>query len=414
MKKAFYFLREGQNGAVVLTTTLVILVLLSLLTTAMVHMAKASVDAGFNSRQRTAALYVAESGIEEAIYRLNNDETISESQYPTDSPSFESEEGLLDENSFYQVWLQQESENRYHLYSKGVKGERFRVVEVTLFFDRQVVVFPEPGFITLEPNDHPACENSDEVPCYMSDYQVIPYTIDLPQPGIASEGPLHLEGEEEQTLGPGQYRFDEISLEEESSLYIQGDATIYIDGNVTAEDESEIITEGSVKFYVYGESIRFDEESSLTSESGQVEIYTHADITLTAEEDGEIKLKPGAADEDHLYISTSGNLNMSEESVVGNEDAPANTVFFLSTDSENKTISLEEESVFYGGIYAPTGELLLKEESVVEGAFVAEDAETEEEIILIYDPDLRELAFPEEGQGGGGSWGIAEGSWQTH
>lgn len=90
----------------ILPGTLAVVVILLVILSAAVSTAVGSVRAAAFWRDWTHAVHAAESGIEEALYRLRHGATaVPVRTYPDDEPSFCSPAGLLADGASYMVWV---------------------------------------------------------------------------------------------------------------------------------------------------------------------------------------------------------------------------------------------------------------------------------------------------------------------
>ncbi len=122
---------RGEGGAALVVTLLVAVVgVVALGATA--TLAHGTLRSASQWRDAGAVRYVAESGINEALYRLKfNALGVSHRVYPSDPPSFSSNSGLVGDGARYDVWVWEDVSNPVvkHIVAVGVQGSTRQLVQ---------------------------------------------------------------------------------------------------------------------------------------------------------------------------------------------------------------------------------------------------------------------------------------------
>lgn len=389
---------SGSESGALLVTVLLVTAVLSLLAAAVLNYSSLSLNTTSFYGKRTVALYLAESGANEALYRLDLDAaSVASRQYPTDPPSFSNPAGLFNSDSSYQVWVSQVAPGLKSITAKGTYQGLSAVISIRAVLPKGLL-FPRA-----------IVETTPGRPYYLPDYKVTPVTFQLPEvpSGINSGGDLRLRNGESQTLGPGTYWFESIDLNNLSTLKINGPATIYVtgkagkgnrekeeDGKVRLHLGSSLETTGPVVFYVDG-----DLE---VSDASSVRINGPAQLQIAGDWQVDSLSYFSTAAPTTLYIGE--DVSISSLSQVGTPASPANLVVYLPTDQTGADVELQSSSMFYGGLYAPTATVSI-DASWVTGSVVGSIVNLRRLGNVTYDPSLAEILAP------GGGWTVESGSW---
>lgn len=390
---------SGSESGALLVTVLLVTALLSLLAVAVLNYSSLSLNATSFYGKRTVALYLAESGANEALYRLDLDAaSVVSRRYPADPPSFTNPAGLFGSDSSYQVWVSEVSPGLKSITAKGTYQGLSAVITVRAALPKGIL-FPRA-----------IVETTPGRPYYLPDYKVTPVTFQLPEvpSGINSSGDLRLRNGETQTLDPGTYWFESIDLNNLATLKINGPATIYVtgktgkgnrekeeeDGKVRLHLGASLETTGPVVFYVDG-----DLE---VSDASTVQIGGPAQLQVAGDWQVDSLSSFLTAAPTALYAGE--NVSISSLSQVGNPVSPANLVVYLPTDRTGAEVELQRFSMFYGGLYAPTADVTI-DFSWVTGSVVGSIVNLHNLGNVTYDPSLAEIVAP------GGGWTVESGSW---
>ena len=124
--------------------------------------------------------------------------------------------------------------------------------------------------------------------------------------------------------------------------------------------------------------------SSIITIDGKVEIYVTGDIILGNND--EIRILPGSS----LTIYLGGNLTIDNGGAINNEtkDAKALKIYGLDTCT---SIDFKNSADFYGAIYAPNADILLRNGAQVYGAMVGKSFTQDVSGNFHYDMSLREV-----------------------
>ncbi|MBI2873461.1 MAG: hypothetical protein HYY09_00090 [Firmicutes bacterium] len=204
--------RAGRDTGSVLMVVLWGGLVLMTLAGAAVSLGGASLRVQNTVRDRVTAVYAAESGLSEALYRLKyrSSEQIPGRTHPGEDPSFNSVTGLLGDSAGYRVWVWDEpgNENLKHLVSEGTVGRSTRRVKITSSPEEGL---PFPGALVESGG-------------------VIDPRIILPT-GLASSGQLLIR-DTDVTITPGTYLYDQIDSAGNGNLILTGRTTLYIAGDI--------------------------------------------------------------------------------------------------------------------------------------------------------------------------------------
>lgn len=200
---------RGEAGYVLVSALFVVAILVTL-AGAVTTTAFTSVRSARAWHDRLAAFYAAESGVNEALYRL-----IELWQGPAD---FQSAPGLLGNRESYSVSFRELGGGRWEATSTGGAGGATRQVRLEVrFVGRRL--FPS------DPDRDGIVETDPVRPDYVEyEWPRITFQVQDPPEGTGPGTRL----ETSQVLDPGTYWFTGIELAGSDSLVIDGPATIYV------------------------------------------------------------------------------------------------------------------------------------------------------------------------------------------
>lgn len=297
-------------------------VILSVLVTAVSTIALSTVRKSLLWNDKTEAFYLAESGINDAVYRIYDmGGPISFKTYGIDpNPSYTNTDVFHDlgAGKDFAVWVARDVYGKYKISSKGSSNKISKVVEQEMELPS---VFPQNsnGGNYIETN--PAGTN------YVSGY--IPPVINVTMPAATYVNYLG-----QPVLAPGTYYFNSLNLDIGQTLIVRGPATIYVKDDIELRNNAKIITNsGDVTFYV-GDDVEFNNNNEL--------INTNVIVTFYIDDDVE--------------ISNGNNF--------GNGD-PTQLLIYA-----NGNVTIDNKLDFAGGICAPTGTVHIKNNGAISGALV--------------------------------------------
>ncbi|MEW6524790.1 MAG: hypothetical protein AB1445_14820 [Bacillota bacterium] len=204
-------MREKSQGAVLVITLVVVTILLTMLL-AVVAVAGAGVRSARFWRDWVLAVYVTESGIGEALYRLRHGEAPPLRRYLDEPPSFTAPPGLLGDGAGYQVWIEPDpvTGQAQTVISVGTVGKAARVVSLGVRPVRPVV-FPD-GLVST------GCQSELEFR--------LPPGLGPGRALVATRGDIVLEA--------GTYWFTRIDLSGSTRLVVKGPVIIFLTGDLIA------------------------------------------------------------------------------------------------------------------------------------------------------------------------------------
>ncbi|MDQ7794985.1 MAG: hypothetical protein RDU89_11345 [bacterium] len=221
--RSFY---TGETGAALVVTLLVAVVaVVALGTTA--ALAQGTVRTADRWRSEGAALYAAESGVNEALYRLKYEMAqIEERIYPSDPPSLTSDQGSVGSNAAYQVWVWADAADPtlHQIAALGSAGSARRLVRAAA---RPLEAYPwapdEAGELVGGGGSGPAVEAP-------------PDAINL--------GDFRIRGSNIVYLGSAgvttNYVCNSINAGGEAKLVLLGPINIYVLGDITLSGEPQL------------------------------------------------------------------------------------------------------------------------------------------------------------------------------
>lgn len=404
-------MRRDERGAA-LIAALMALATLAILAAGTATLGMGATRSSSYWKNRIAALYVAESGINEAIYRLDQRQVIPRSAYPVSEPSdpsFTSAAGLLDDASSYQVWVEDIDANQVRVTARGTRDGVNRVVRVivSLASSTSCLFYDSDGNGIIELSETPPppriCPEIDVV-------------VDIPPapPGTPPGPDLKNDKEEDKedkhkkdkknkkqekdkreprTLLPGSYDYaDGLRLENDAQLTIEGPATLYITGDLEINKNARLIINGEARFYISGD-LSVEQDSRITVQTGARAAF-HAGDTISFEHNASLD-GDGATT---FYVQKEFKVDKSAH--LGSD--PTRLTVFMSTETDPE-VTLEQGAVFKGAIYAPTGEVELDKGVELTGAVVGYTVNVSTKAIVKYDSRLAS-----DGEGG---LGVVRGSW---
>ncbi|MEW6049088.1 MAG: hypothetical protein AB1609_21895, partial [Bacillota bacterium] len=222
---------RGEAGSAALLAV-VLGVVLTLLSVSMLGWVASGGKRAAVEVARTQALYLAESGVAEALYRLNG-RRLTPPALLGGQAEFSSGEVLGWDKGSYRVVVSRASEGALDVESTGVVGDVSRRVTVRL---RLRSLVPAEVF-SLGPKRDGVRATDPEDPRY--DPTLDPPPIDFRLPPLPS--PV-TPWDERNVIGTGTYVFDRIVLDDKQVLEIRADGPVdlYVAGFVSVGNKAEL------------------------------------------------------------------------------------------------------------------------------------------------------------------------------
>ncbi len=215
---------SGQGGAIMVVALLVAALLLAGVASA------AALASGSNRavpfwRDHGQAFYAAESGVDHCLWKLKNSGgTIVEATYPNDPPSFTSNSvetaGLLGKRDSYEVWVKTNPPGSPYrdVVAFGHSGSESYLLKCRLK-QTDPLPFHDPdsptGVITPDPTD-----------------------ITVTEPSLTNLGQLIVHNGETRHIGPGEFLYTSIILENSARLVLDGDTTLWVTTSIDLKNGS--------------------------------------------------------------------------------------------------------------------------------------------------------------------------------
>lgn len=406
----------GNCSGHVFVSTIFIIFIIFTLTTAVTTLVNSQARSAIFMRDRNAAFYLAESGINEAIYRIKELD---------DADNFNSDDhpSLLGDNSFYDVTIEQD-DSIYTITSTGIKNERKRVIKYKIKrASDDGGIFPinyynTQGIITTDISN----PDSPEDPVndyYAPDYEYFELPFDMPDllpppSGVLNMGPLELNNNH--TINPGNYQYDYIQLNKNSSLTINGPANIYT-SSIQLLQGADLTVNGEVNFYITGDFM--SGKNSILTVNGtsdfnignsmaltEANLVFNGETTFKIQNDLDINTVSKITQNARVNFIINGDL-LIDKSHIGHEGTPSeNLIFFFPTDVPHD-IGIYDSPNVSAGIYAPTGDTTIGVNSHFIGAITTETLNLYTDINkVIYDENMVDITLD------GYSSGDLESSWE--
>lgn len=323
---------------------------------------RAAVEVG-----RAQALYLAESGVAEALYRLNGRSLAPPA--PGDQVEFSSGEALGWGKGSYHVVVSRASEGGLVVESTGVVGDASRRVTVRLRLQSLVPaeVFspgPEGDGVRATDAQDPRYDPALDPPPV--GFRMPP----LPSPVIPWDG--------RNVIGTGTYVFDRIEVADKKSLEIRADGRVdvYVAGFVSVGNKAELrcVGAGPVRFFLYGDpagprgqalylgnqAVVHAEGPTVWTINGGVLLDQHARFTQgSAAAPASLNIRGSLLVEGHAVLGSEPGKGEAPRVLVVLEPAGAATA-----------LELEQHAEVYAMIYAPDADVNMEQHSLLAGALV--------------------------------------------
>jgi hypothetical protein len=198
------------------------------------------------------------------------------------------------------------------------------------------------------------------------------------------------------TLPPGTYVCDSVTLGQGKVLRASGPVTLYVKGGLRLGQGSALQAQGPLVAYVQ-EDLTADEQSRL-SLSGPARLVVQGDVRFT--EGASLTPSPGPVD-----LVVGGSLTLDNGAALGAAPA-ADLIAWFDTQSDAK-IQFHSGSSATAGVYAPSRAVTFDNNASLTGAVVAAVVSPDSPAPVTYDPSLAWVAPY------GASWAVQTGSWSS-
>ncbi len=159
--------------------------------------------------------------------------------------------------------------------------------------------------------------------------------------------------------------------------------------NINVHGEAITLTPADSGQYNKIELKRSTEPSILTVSGGDVELYVTGDIWMGQE--CEIKIEKGST----LTLFIDGDIRSGGKSGFNNEGKPTDLTIWGTADVK-QSMDLNAKSEYFGQVYAPNSDILMRAKGDLYGAFTANSFEIKAGGNLFYDGALREVDTDDE------------------
>ncbi|GEM_PF-5765123 len=343
--------------AAVVVVTIIFIMVTTVTTIALSHLRYTKLF-----RDKTTALYLADSGIQDMVYHIIEEGSYFEDRdFRTDSPHIISD-GFYDfgPGKKFEVWVRKDlSTGKLIITSKGTANKVFRIVEQNLFLPS---IYPDPPGDNQIIETAPTSENENR-DYYMEDY-IYP-EIHITMPPDPDEGSLDIGAN---TTISGDHYYRNINVQNGVTLTFTGPANIYIAESFKINNNSSVIINGNVNFYI-GHDLNFRVNTVLDNQAGSVDFYI------------------------------GQNAYFLQRGMFGDPADSTKLGVALSTDAGYLTysVNVENNAQFYGGICAPNAQVNINNNAIIDGSVVGREVEVRINGVVTYDPQMATVTLTGEG-----------------
>lgn len=347
---------------------------------------------------RLQAFYAAESGLNIALYRIQQ-----QGESPpapgatscTDAPWFQSGPDDFPDapDTGYRVCLEEVPDGRV-LVAQGYSGRSTRTVRLTIRKPRSAAVYfrkdlQQSGIIEVG-----GTRNWQWPEVTLPDLSPPPGTPAGPEP---SGNPP--------AIPPGTYRYKELTVNKEETLRIAGPATIYVERNVTVENEATLEIAGAppVFFFVNGD-FTLEKDGKLLR---TVDTSFYVGDRVAWKNDSRVE---GPSP---LLIVIGDTLTVDRNAEINaGADASSMGIYLVTTPAKSvRSVDIKNDVTFTGGLYAPTLAVKIENGSRVTGAVVGETVDVKKNAATDWSDGVQDAPSPHAGEVGGGAWTADWGTW---
>ncbi|WP_256369539.1 signal peptidase II [Moorella sp. E306M] len=363
---------RDKKGAV-LPLTLIVIVILSFLITAIYSLVLTNYKNATYWDNKTKALYLAESGINDALYHL-----IEKGEQPA---QINSDPAVMGSDASYSVQLIPAGSDKLKITSTGTYRGVKNTASLMVYYVGETL-FPQ-AIVDLSAQP--------EEDGYYEGYQYPAITFNLPAVPPALNPETLNPG---QGVGPGDHCFTSFELQNNKSTTITGPANIYVTGDFQLDNNAGLTVNGQVTFYI-SRDLHLENNSSLNL-LGMTTWYIGNDasfqngVTLT-------QMQPAV-----FYIK--GDLDAGNNCRLGTIPA-ANLLFYLTTDKSHD-VDVNNNAAIKAGLFNATGQVNIGNNATINGGVVGQQVSLKNHAAINYDESLKNV-----GGGSNGTWKIQAGSW---
>lgn len=169
---------------------------------------------------------------------------------------------------------------------------------------------------------------------------------------------------------------EDLEVGEEEDMYVHESSEF---DSVSVEDEGHLTFDTNAAFIYIGGDMSVDEEATVTVDTDMT-LYVTGDLTMAEESTLDIQ------DDYKLTVYAGGNIHIYEESTLNTTQNPLNlAIYGLDTCT---SVKIEPESALYGAVYARNASINIKEETAIYGSVVGDTVEAGEEVSVHHDEAL--------------------------
>jgi hypothetical protein len=365
----------GNSGYVFPLVLFIIIILVMLITTIYTLVLTNHKNTSYWS-DKTKALYAAESGLNDALYRLFE---------KNDQPSeIESDPAIMGPEASYTVQFIPQGVNEIKIAARGTYNGVKNTASLTVYFEGGTTLFPQVAVgMDADPPDFDYYEN----------YGYPEITFELPPvpPGLTPEV-------FRETIGPGDHWFNQIDMANKERITINGPANIYVTDDFILSNISKLTVNGDVNFYIAG--------NFLLDNNGQMDLRGTTNWYI----DGNVVFDnvTSLTQTDPAYFYITGNLRINQTADIGTEPA-AELLFLLTTDTSH-SVNIENVANVRAGVFNVTGSVYVGNNAYVEGSLIGAQVDMENNATVVYDESLAGVNAGNIGIGG--LWHVKAGSWR--
>lgn len=343
-----------------MVAVMAVVVIISTIVIAVATLSLSDIRQGQIWRDKTAAFYMAESGINDALYRIQEKADMPPVKVYPNYPASGTSQNRYDfgPGKSFEYWVTQTG-STLKIISRGKSNKFTKVVEQNMNLPS---VFPRNIIETKVGED-------------FYDPNYVSPVIQITMPAGANEGLLD---DRSNTTLTGSHYFSAIEMKNNKMLDITGPAVINVAGDMRVNNGSNLVTHGDVTINIAG-NLFFDQNSNLFSNNGKVVFNVGKNATMEANYMG----------------NTQGNSDPLKQD-------PTNLVIYLSTAPAPMTYTafVHMDCNFVGGICGPKAYVDIFQNNKLD-AVVGYVVNIHVQGDVQYDPRMGWITYP-----GVSNWGL--------